>query len=197
MASLDFVKLYDKGNLEQEFIQNLALFLTSFLGAHLSVVENSGNRSLLLDAHCYLLEISKIEDREVFKVCLEYWIKLVTGLYNEFPVNSYESPLMLGQASQTNSRRTTYAGILSSLRLIMINNMVKPEEVLIVENENGEIVREFTKETDTITLYKSMRECLVYLTHLDYEDTEKIMTEKLALQVLIPLLLSVINYFSG
>lgn len=28
-----------------------------------------------------------------------------------------------------------------------------------------------------------MRETLVYLTHLDYTDTEKIMTEKLANQV--------------
>ena len=52
-----------------------------------------------------------------------------------------------------------------------------------MENDSGEIAREFTKETDTITLYKSMRECLVYLTHLDYEDTENIMTEKLARQV--------------
>ena len=29
-----------------------------------------------------------------------------------------------------------------------------------------------------------MRETLVYLTHLDYTDTEKIMTEKLANQVI-------------
>ena len=29
-----------------------------------------------------------------------------------------------------------------------------------------------------------MRETLVYLTHLDYMDTEKIMTEKLANQVM-------------
>ena len=44
-------------------------------------------------------------------------------------------------------------------------------------------MREFIKETDTITLYKSMRECLVLLTHLDYDDTENIMTDKLARQV--------------
>jgi exportin-1 len=76
--------------------------------------------------------------------------------------------------------------------------MVKPEEVrihiipsastnlskvLIVENDEGEIVREFMKESDTIVLYKSMRELLVYLTHLDVSDTETILTEKLAKQV--------------
>jgi exportin-1 len=56
-------------------------------------------------------------------------------------------------------------------------------QVLIVENEEGEIVREFMKEIDTIVLYKSMRELLVYLTHLDVTDTETILTEKLAKQV--------------
>lgn len=56
-------------------------------------------------------------------------------------------------------------------------------KVLIVENEEGEIVREFMKEIDTIVLYKSMRELLVYLTHLDVVDTETILTEKLAKQV--------------
>ena len=54
---------------------------------------------------------------------------------------------------------------------------------MIVENEEGEIVREFMKESDTIVLYKSMRELLVYLTHLDVSDTEGILTEKLQKQV--------------
>lgn len=54
---------------------------------------------------------------------------------------------------------------------------------MIVENDEGEIVREFMKESDTIVLYKSMREVLVYLTHLDVADTETIMTDKLARQV--------------
>lgn len=44
-------------------------------------------------------------------------------------------------------------------------------------------MREFMKESDTIVLYKSMRELLVYLTHLDVTDTETILTEKLAKQV--------------
>lgn len=39
------------------------------------------------------------------------------------------------------------------------------------------------KESDTIVLYKSMRELLVYLTHLDVNDTENILTEKLQKQV--------------
>ena len=57
--------------------------------------------------------------------------------------------------------------------------MAKPEEVLIVEDENGDIIRERTKDTDQIMLYKAMRETLVYLTHLDPVDTQKIMLDLL------------------
>ena len=39
------------------------------------------------------------------------------------------------------------------------------------------------KESDTIVLYKSMHELLMYLTHLDVTDTENILTEKLAKQL--------------
>ena len=55
--------------------------------------------------------------------------------------------------------------------------------MLVVENDEGEIVREVMKDSDTITLYKSMRECLVYLTHLDVQDSEMIMSNKLTKQV--------------
>ena len=54
----------------------------------------------------------------------------------------------------------------------MISRMAKPEEVLVVENEQGEVVREFMKDTDAINMYKTMRETLgnhhfrTYLTFL-------------------------------
>ena len=80
-------------------------------------------------------------------------------------------------------RKHKYGEVLSHLRQVMIEKMVRPEEVLIVENDEGEIVREFVKESDTIQLYKTSRECLVYLTHLDVVDTENIMSDKLSRQV--------------
>ena len=76
-----------------------------------------------------------------------------------------------------------YQPVLTKVRYIMISRMAKPEEVLVVENDQGEVVREFMKDTDSINMYKNMRETLVYLTHLDYVDTERIMTERLQNQV--------------
>ena len=110
-----------------------------------------------------------------------------SDLYHETPVYQPQ-PLLLGPSfqavnSSTSSRRYLYSSVLSKVRLALIKRMPKPEEVLIVEDENGEIVRETSKDTDAITLYKSMRETLIFLTHLDYEDTQNIMLEKLAAQV--------------
>ncbi|SNX83847.1 probable CRM1 - nuclear export factor, exportin [Melanopsichium pennsylvanicum] len=177
---------------EQELVLNLALFLCNFLTPHLKLVENPGNKDVLLNAHMYLIKVSQVPEREVFKICLEYWSKLVSELYEEQqsqPIAEM-NPLLglnlgngISNANSANLRKNIYTDILSNLRLVMIERMVKPEEVLIVENDEGEIVREFMKESDTIVLYKSMREVLVYLTHLDVLDTENIMTEKLAKQV--------------
>ncbi|KAN0141347.1 CRM1 C terminal domain containing protein [Lactarius tabidus] len=179
----------------QEFILSLALFLCNFLQNHLKTVENERTQDVLLNAHLYMVKISQVDQREIFKICLEYWLKLVAELYDEIqslPIG--DSGLLMGLSlGGTNGahnmlngvslRKNIYSDVLSNLRLVVIENMVKPEEVLIVENEEGEIVREFMKESDTIVLYKSMRELLVYLTHLDVADTENILTEKLAKQV--------------
>ena len=56
--------------------------------------------------------------------------------------------------------------------------------MLVVEDpDTHEIIREPMKDTDAITLYKQMRECLIYLAHLDPANTQEIMQEKLAKQV--------------
>lgn len=177
----------------QELVLNLALFLSNFLSTHLRAVETEANRDVLLNAHLYMVKISQVDEREIFKITLEYWSKLVAELYDEIqalPIG--ESGLLMGLSLGSSSgnmlngmslRKNIYSDVLSNLRLVVIERMVKPEEVLIVENDEGEIVREFMKESDTIVLYKQMRELLVYLTHLDVVDTENILTEKLAKQV--------------
>ena len=55
----------------------------------------------------------------------------------------------------------------------------------MVEDENGNIVRETMKDTDTLARYKTMHETLVYLAHLDHDDTEQQMLDKLRIQVSI------------
>ncbi|SAM02651.1 hypothetical protein [Absidia glauca] len=187
--STDIAQVYENSSDDdQEFVQNLALFLTSFLSSHLKVVEQiPESESLLMNAHYYLIKISRVDDREVFKICLEYWAQLVQELFEEIRLAPQtDMPLLdlSGSGSQGyRPRKAIYTDILSNLRTVMIERMVKPEEVLVVENDEGEIVRESLKESDTIVLYKSMKEVLVYLTNLDVADTEEIMTSKLQRQM--------------
>ena len=215
--SVDLKETYPKSNSrDQEFVQNLALFLCNFFSTHLNVshcigdditgnadvhqvIENLPNRDYLTHSHYYLIRISQIDDREIFKICLEYWTKLVQELYEEMqqlPITDINPLINMGVSGLSNGgaphpsvlanyplRKHKYDEVMTSLRQVMIEKMVRPEEVLIVENDEGEIVREFVKESDTIQLYKTTRECLVYLTHLDVMDTESIMSDKLNKQV--------------
>lgn len=193
---------YTSNSRDQEFIQNLALFLCNYFTVHVQLIEKIPNKDFLSHAHFYLIRISQIEDREIFKICLEYWNKLVQELYEEMQnIPMADVNPLLGMREMIGGiaggggaihptmhanfplRKHLYHDVLTNLRQVMIERMVKPEEVLIVENDEGEIVREFVKESDTIQLYKATRECLVYLTHLDVVDTESIMSEKLAKQV--------------
>ncbi|CAD6627360.1 BAH_G0021700.mRNA.1.CDS.1 [Saccharomyces cerevisiae] len=188
---------------DQSFLQDLAMFLTTYLARNRALLEGDESlRELLLNAHQYLIQLSKIEERELFKTTLDYWHNLVADLFYEvqrLPATEMSPLIQLSVGSQAIStgsgalnpeymkrfplKKHIYEEICSQLRLVIIENMVRPEEVLVVENDEGEIVREFVKESDTIQLYKSEREVLVYLTHLNVIDTEEIMISKLARQI--------------
>ncbi|XP_019444596.1 PREDICTED: protein EXPORTIN 1A-like [Lupinus angustifolius] len=189
-------------NEEQAFIQNLALFFTSFYKVHIRILESTQeNISALLLGLEYIINISYVDDTEVFKVCLDYWNVLVSELFDpnrslENPAAAagnmlgFQMPMMLplpgmvdGIGSQLLQRRQLYASPMSKLRMLMISRMAKPEEVLIVEDENGNIVRETMKDNDVLVQYKIMRETLIYLSHLDHDDTEKQMLQKLSKQL--------------
>lgn len=125
-----------------------------------------------------------MDDTEIFKACLEYWNFLAQDLYFSSPSSmgkkQWNTSLML---DRTTDRKNIYAQILSKVRHVMVSKMARPEEVIIVEDENGDLIKEYMKDVDSIQLYKSMRETLILLTNLDFEDTENIMLAKLQAQV--------------
>ena len=112
----------------------------------------------------------------MFKVCLDYWNHLVCDLFQSECSLDQPPPTFgfqhLGATMPTSGRKQLYAMPMSRLRLLMISRMAKPEEVIVVEDENGNIVREVLKDSDVLAQYKQMRETLVYLSHLDHADTQ-------------------------
>ena len=76
-----------------------------------------------------------------------------------------------------------YTGLTQQVIDITVQRMSRPEEVMVMENEDGEVVRVETKDTDGIALYKTMKECLVMLVSVDYTITEAIFMNYLDIQV--------------
>ncbi|URD74343.1 CRM1 C terminal [Musa troglodytarum] len=139
--------------------------------SHIRVLESPENRAALLMGLEYLIGISYVDDTEVFKVCLDYWNLLVLELFEAH--HNLDNPAVAaglmglqatlmpemvdGLGSPLLQRRQLYSGPLSKLRTLMICRMAKPEEVLIVEDENGNIVRETMKDNDVLVQYKMLK----------------------------------------
>lgn len=85
-------------------------------------------------------------------------------LFRESPFEQFEHTIIDAlkryNRSSESPRRKLYTDVLSDLRILMISRMAKPEEVIVVVNENNEAVRELVKDTDSVVLYKTMRETL-------------------------------------
>ena len=63
--------------------------------------------------------ISEVEEKEIFKICLEYWNNLAADLYRENPFSSSYSPLLLSNEQGVPPRRQLYLPVLSKVRHLM------------------------------------------------------------------------------
>jgi len=185
-AGTNIPQAYANGSDEdQAFVQNLALFFTSFFKSHIAALETASDESKmsLLQGLEILVTISYVEDDEVLKICLDYWNFFVPDVYSSVAAEPNAAYAFGGASKVRTGRREFFGAILSQLRSLMIARMAKPEEVIVVEDENGNVVRETMKDTDVLARYKTMHETLVYLSHLDHEDTEKQMLDTLRMQI--------------
>ena len=62
--------------------------------------------------------------------------------------------------------------VMAGLRKTLIDRMVRPEEVLVMEDENGDVVKAEVRGSETSLLYGLVKDCLVYVTGLGRNQTE-------------------------
>lgn len=180
---VDVKEAYENGSDDvQECVLNLAEFFATFLRTHHMLLESRDeDRMVLITGLQYLVNISYVDNLEVFKTCLEFWNYFVVDIFsfdsqmNSFPANN--------NSTGGGSKNQIFKEILSQVRAVMISRMAKPEEVIIVEDENGNIVRETLADSDTLQQYKTMRETLIYLSNLDQQDTETQMVASMKIQM--------------
>ncbi|EAN80378.1 exportin 1 [Trypanosoma brucei brucei TREU927] len=148
-----------EGSVDAGFVGDLNLLLVAFLKHYTRNIMYDD--LLLISANQLIVGMSHINDKELFKSCVDYWWWL--------------GEKMVRSASPTPLHRKL-ALVLSNVRFTLIKKMARPEEVIIVV-EDGEVRRVHMKDVEELQLYKLMRETLVFLTYLDPQDMQAIMTK--------------------
>ena len=67
-----------------------------------------------------------------------------------------------------------YPSVLRDVKVVMMDYMVKPREVLVKVDESGELEEEVYEDTETQELYDTMRETLIFLTNQNPTEAEQI-----------------------
>ena len=183
------------------FCLQTALFLSEFLKNQMEKVEllttfnpNPNQDTINLQiavgkALDYLIQLSNIQLNELFKTMMEFWHKfteyLVIAIKGKTLFSETGDSTLINMfnnrpvANQT-LRDEIFPIYLDKLCLTMIRNMAKPEEVLVVIDENGNPVEELITDTETVSLYETMRETLVFLTNIDSKRVYNIITSTLS-----------------
>ncbi|SAM07888.1 hypothetical protein [Absidia glauca] len=158
----EFVAIYqDSDAYDQSFIHHTLIFITSVLSQHLSMLDINSSSDDLHTTYTYLLQLSRIDDVEMWKICLEYWDTL-------------------SHQGDPTSLRYTHA-YLSDLRLLILDRMAPPDEVLLVEEDDGEVTKQYIKGGDTSVIFNLMKHILSALIRFDPPNMVNIIQERLSL----------------
>jgi len=153
----------------KEFIFNCGNFFLEFLKKNLPITKKSflekGNFLVLCRI---MIKISCLPDFRIFKICLDWWetILKITETKKYFDIFDDK-----------------FGSFFYDLKVILIGRMPKPEEVLIREDDYGEIIRESTEETETKNVHIKAKNILSRLTKIDPSSTRSIILEKMANQI--------------
>jgi exportin-1 len=206
-----YFKLDDLKKLNfEEFCMQYALSLISFFKNNMPYIEeydfysgtSSGNdfsftflKEIYLGLN-YLSQIHQIPSEEILKTTCEFWhwfsykVCFLKEKDSDFdlgiPLGVYTSSLQqyIMYTQEMYFYKNCYSKVLETVRHTLITKMTKPIEVKIDIDEDGNLVLDPIINTIYQTLHETMRDSLIYLTHLDPLATEKIMLDLLQSQTI-------------
>jgi exportin-1 len=170
----------------KSFCQHLTLFAYSFMKNHIIMIEEVVNKNMVNETEQgivinslaglfkFVISLTGFPEDEIFKICCDFWFEFAKYVYEQKSRIDW-----LGNKLWA----SVYRESISKAKELMIPRMAKPTEVLVSVDEYGNTVRETVQDTETVALYELMRETLIYLTHIDPEDTEHIIMLKMARQM--------------
>ena len=126
--------------------------------------------------------MSRIQDEELFKICLDFWhffandvMKKQTQYAQNFQTSTQIPGMNIPVASQAQQAPSlmhahVYPQILAEVKNIMFDHMAKPKEVLLSIDDNGDVMEEYELDTENIALYETMRETLIFLANSNTDE---------------------------
>ncbi len=207
-SEYDRIKMDQRSNFE-EFCLQFALSIMSYFKNNFIYIEEydfiNGTQEPnnyvitylpdLLTSLTYICQINMIPNDEIFKNCIEFWNWLCFKVCfirekeanpdDGIPISVYKNTLSqyVAFAHDTFWYKNLYEKILDNVRQILITKMTKPIEIKMELDESGELSTEVISGTINQSLNESMRDSLIYLTHLDPIITEKFLIDTLKSQM--------------
>ncbi|KAH0789393.1 CRM1 C terminal-domain-containing protein [Histomonas meleagridis] len=158
----DFIQLALQNSL---YTKTFVFTLSAFISQYAPIIESSGQFEQLKLSLSWIVELMKGVDLDNFLTICDLWEHISRRIYTEKPGNV----IMF------------YNGFFPIVRRILVARMERPNEILIVENEDGSVSKEETRNTITLALYNTMRKTLVYLANIDHIDTINAILERIPL----------------
>jgi len=108
------------------------------------------------------------DEDELLKICLEFWKLMTESIFERLQMST----------DGFNSIRT-YPDILAHLRVILMDRMVKPQEVLISIDADGEIIDDEEEDHEKVDLYETMKSVIIYVTNIDTKAMDSSLNDRL------------------
>eukprot|EP00026_Physarum_polycephalum_P001751 Phypoly_transcript_01753.p1 GENE.Phypoly_transcript_01753~~Phypoly_transcript_01753.p1 ORF type:complete len:988 (+),score=104.72 Phypoly_transcript_01753:162-3125(+) len=162
-----------------KFVQNLAVFFVTILKEFAAL--NSTDPGFLQSinaAQGYLFLFSLLHNKDVVKICLDYWWFLLSKVYRVRQTPGAEIASTLGKALLPAISHCRPPDVKLKLSFKVVKGV---EEVEVEEIEEGEEADDEDEE-DLSSLYKTFREIYVFLAHIYPKETGDLLLQ--GLQVL-------------
>ena len=142
---------------QQSAFNLLANTMTSFLDQYYEVVEKAEFSDSVLQIHQWLITLTGMTEDDL-ESCVDYWRSLTQRVYSEF--NDKDSQLI-----------SFYLPLFPSLRRVLMRRIVAPFEFQNIEEEDGFKARRIVSKSNFGDLFSTIKDSLVFLTHLGQRDT--------------------------
>ncbi len=144
----------------------------------------------------YLVQLSNVPEDELFKINMNFWhffasdvlsktrpITLghqgaeIAHIDNNLDFSNFST--QFSQIKVTLMHQQVYPQILRDVKILAIDYMVKPREVLVTIDESGDVEEEVVEDTEMFELFETMRETLIFLTNQNPAEAEQIFQHRL------------------